>query len=116
MLKKVALKEERGQVYILTLYADSPTAKDKGEVRESLKGFVKEDSPNSGSYFAEIDARVTDNLHHVSVYSNKKRTFGQFEYFYQGKKRPYVRAVSVSFDYDKFAGYHDRVMRASGAK
>lgn len=116
MLKRVALKEERGQMYVLALIVQNATAKDKEEVKEILKSFIKEDSPDRGSYFDEINARITDNLHHVSVYSNKKQTFGQFEYFYGGKKYPYVRAAQLSFDYDRFTGYHDRIMKASGAK
>lgn len=116
MLKRVALKEERDQVYMLAMIVQNPTAKDKEEVREVLKGFIKKDSPDRGGYFDEINARVTDNLHHVSVYSNKKQTFGQFEYFYEGKKHPYVRATQLSFDYDRFMECHDKIMKASGAR
>lgn len=114
MLKKTALKEKRGQTYLIALTFSDKTEKEKAEAKAFLIQFVKEGIQKGlrDAYLAEIALCVAvDKIHHVSIYSNKRGDYGQFEYHYENRKHPYVRAVQTSFNHEAFMACHERITR-----
>lgn len=97
-MKKFLLRDKN---YInLVLYFTDKS--DKAEAKEILYGVVREDISSTlrASYLTEINDCLANKVHNIRISCDKKCTYAQIEFYFESRKKPYVRSMLSSFDFD----------------